>query len=156
MFSSGKIYINASRFISKMVIDINPAALIGLRLVLGIVFFVSGLLKLPDLKGFYIIVVRFNIIKGLLAKSFAYALPFAEIVIGFSLIFAYQVKIASIIALIMLINSTFALIYVLIKKKKLDNCGCYGTALKVPVSWGKVIENLVWLILTILLVIGSL
>ena len=138
-----------------------------ISIILGLLFLISGILKIPNLKGFYIIVVSYGLIKGRLAKLFAYTLPFLEVIIGALFIFSslvlkdnikefgYLIYFAPIIAALMLLSNTLAIIIALYKNKKMANCGCYGTAIKVPLSWKKVLENIIWIIL-VLYVIFSL
>ena len=103
------------------------------RIILGLYLLVTGLLKLPDLKGFAVIVRTYG---GTAAKYpfMAYGIPFAEIILGAGLLIGYQLKIVAGLSIIMMLVYTYGVVKMLIKKKKMDNCGCFGTMIKVPLS----------------------
>jgi hypothetical protein len=124
-----------------------------IRIALGFLFIISGALKLPDLKGFFITVVKYNILKGKLAKISAYSLPFIEILVGLAMIFKIYLLYSYSLALVLVIVSTGGVIYAYIKNNRLDNCGCYGTKIKIPIGPKKIIENLVTISLLIYLLI---
>lgn len=126
------------------------AYIIGKILAILLVF--SGILKVSDLKKFYLTIVKYGILKGKLAKLFGYSYPFVEILLGILLwmsfpksIAVYFAGIASLLFLTMLIAVAFALI----KNKKINNCGCYGEWIKVPISKKKLIENIFWFLLAL-------
>ena len=134
-----------------------PAVAVGaVRFVLATLMVVSGFLKLEDLRGFADIVQRYNVMPRRLARFSAYIHPFAELVIGGVLFSGSQVVLGATLSLLNLGGATFFLVYALARKIKLDNCGCYGTAVKVPVSWRKVLENVFWLVLSLYLLAGAL
>jgi uncharacterized membrane protein YphA (DoxX/SURF4 family) len=123
------------------------------RIVLGLVLTFSGFTKVIKLKNFFITVVKYNLIKGRLAKLVAYTLPFLELFTGIVLLTGFYLKIVTIIALIIFALSTFAVSYALFRKNKMDDCGCYGGTVKVPVGWKKLVENIILILVTIYLLI---
>ena len=132
----------------------NDTTALVIRIILGLLFLASGILKLPDLKGFFVIFVKFGIIKGKIAKFAAYSFPFIEIIVGAALLVNFYITISALVALLMLAVSTLGVIYALYSKKKIDNCGCYGTSFKVPIDKKKIIENSLFLVLNIYLLIN--
>jgi len=125
------------------------------RVIIGLLFLIGGLLKVPRLKKFFVTVVQYGILKGTLARVFAYTLPFAEVIVGILLLTGFYLPLFSVLALLMLLVSTFGVVYALLRKNKMDDCGCYGGVVKVPVGWKKVVENLVFIILNVFLVVGA-
>lgn len=117
-----------------------------LRLALAALFLFSGIMKLFDLKGFSVTVVKFGMLPRKLVKPFAYGLPFVEIVIGALLLLTIQLQLAALAAAVLMVISEIGIAGALIKQKKIDNCGCFGAAFKVPVSWRKFAENIGWLV----------
>lgn len=124
------------------------------RVVIGYLFLMTGLLKIPVLKHFFITVVQYGILKGRLARVFAYTLPFAEFGVGFWLLGGWYLQYSSVLALLLISSSTLGVAFALYQKKKMDDCGCYGGVMKIPLTWKKLVENCVWLVL-ILVIVGS-
>lgn len=114
------------------------------RAVLSILFVFSGFIKLLDLKGFYRIVLGYGLLSPYLARLTAYAIPFVELFGGAALLLNLFIPWTVSILLVHLIISTSAVIIVVVKQKRMANCGCYGTAIQVPLGWTKVGENLFW------------
>ena len=126
------------------------------KIILGLLFVISGIVKLPDLNGFFIIVVQYGVLKGKLAKAFAYSFPFVEIIVGLMLLIGYIPLLFSGLVLILLLISTSGVIYAMYQKKKMDNCGCYGVAMKVPIGPKKILENSIWIILAVYLLVSNI
>ena len=121
------------------------------RLLIAALFTFSGIVKLFDLKGFYVTVVKFGMLPRAIVKPFAYALPPVETVIGLALLLNLQLKWASLAAVALLVVSEIGIAGALIRNKKIDNCGCFGAAIKVPVTWRKFGENVLWLAMAVAL-----
>jgi len=127
----------------------------GLRVILGVLFIVTGALKLPNLKGFSIIVASYGLLPRQLVKPAAYIQPFIEFIIGWWILSGKYLLYASIAGLLLMLSANVFVIKGLMQKKKMENCGCYGTAIAVPLTWKKLAENIVWTILSILLILGA-
>ncbi len=127
----------------------------GLRILLGVLFIITGALKLPNLKGFSIIVASYGLLPRQLVKPAAYLQPFIEFIVGWWILSGKYLLYASIAGLILMLSANVFVIKGLLQKKKMENCGCYGTAIKVPLTWKKLAENILWTILSILLVLGA-
>ena len=125
----------------------NETMALMARIIIGILLIVTGILKVPDLRGFFASVLQYRIIKGTFAKIFAYSLPFVEIIVGVALIIGYKPLISSGLALLMLLVSTIGIGIALYKSADIDNCGCYGTAVKVPINKKKLFEDIAWTII---------
>ena len=134
----------------------HPMAALIIRILLGLLFVVSGILKIPDLKGFFVIVVKFGILKGKLARLFAYSLPFAEVIIGLSVFLGFRLIWSSALLLLILLASTSGVIYAFYSKKDIDSCGCYGKTFKVPIDARKIIETSILILLAVYLLLFQL
>lgn len=119
------------------------------RAALGLLLVISGSLKLPDIKGFSRTVMAYGILPRALAKFTGRIIPFVEIILGGMLLLGLQLLLASILTLLYLAGITCVLVVALVQKKRMENCGCFGTAFKVPLTWKKVLENLVWIALAV-------
>ena len=127
-----------------------------LRLALSMLFLFSGVAKLFDLRGFNVIVAKFGILPRKYVKPFAYSLPFVEIIIGAWLLSDLFLVGSAAAAALLLIVSEVGILNALLKKKKIENCGCFGPGIKVPVNWRKFIENLIWLAMALELFVTAL
>lgn len=123
-----------------------------LRIILGSLLFLSSILKLPDVKGFAKIILMYGMFDYQTSKVFAWFVVLGELAAAM-LLFTGPVKLASILALGFLGMATFGVAFALVKGNRMANCGCYGTAFKVPLDWKKLLENLVWIILAAALVV---
>lgn len=128
----------------------------ALRIVLGVLFIVVSALKFPNLKGFSLIVASYGILPRSLVKPAAYTLPFLEFAVGWWVLSGKFLFYSASAGLFLMLVADFFVIKGFLNKKKLENCGCYGADIKVPLSWGKIVENVVWTILFILLIIASM
>ena len=129
-----------------------PAALITLaRVILGGLLIFSGVIKFFGLRQFAIIVASYGVLPRQLVKPLAYGQPVIETIIGLWLLSDYELRWAALAGLAVFVVATFFVLAALIKKKKMENCGCYGTLIKVPLTWRKFFENLVWIALAALL-----
>ena len=127
----------------------------ALRVVLGILFIITGAIKFPNLKGFSVIVASYGLLPRQLVKPAAYAQPFVEFIVGWWILSGKELFYASIAGLLLMIVADIFIIKGLMQKKKMENCGCYGVAIKVPLTWKKLAENIVWTILFIVLMIAA-
>lgn len=127
----------------------------ALRIVLGLLLIISGFLKVPSLRAFSVIVASYGILPRKLVKPLAYLQPFIEIVIGSWVLSGEFLFEAGLAGMALMGVTTLFVLFALIKKKKMDNCGCYGVAVKVPLSWRKFTENVVWVALFGLLAFAS-
>ncbi len=86
----------------KLNIDILQSKRLTLifRILLGATFLVFGASKLPDLAGFADTVISYKVLPVSLAVPYGYALPWAEVVVGLSLVLGLGLKFASPIAIL--------------------------------------------------------
>lgn len=125
------------------------------RVVLGLLFAVTGLLKLPDLKGFYVVLVSYNLFPSWFARVNAYVLPVVEVLAGVWLLTGFYLRYSTLFSVLLLFSSTLIVLIVLLKGRKVENCGCYGTMFKTPISWKKFAENVLWLGMSIVAFFAS-
>lgn len=126
------------------------------RIILGLLFVITGALKFPNLRGFSIIVATYNLLPRWLVKPAAYVQPFVEFGAGLWLLLGTNLFYSALLGLFLMIAANVFVIKGLIEKRKMENCGCYGVAIKVPLTWKKLVENLIWTALCLYLVIVSM
>lgn len=127
----------------------------ALRIILGILFIITGALKFPNLKGFSVIVASYGLLPRQLVKPAAYAQPVIEFIVGWWILSGKGLFYSATAGLILMIVANIFVASGLIQKKKMENCGCYGVAIKVPLTWKKFAENIIWTILFIVLMIAA-
>lgn len=127
----------------------------ALRIILGILFIISGALKFPNLKGFSVIVASYNLLPRPLVKPVAYTQPFIEFIIGWWILSGRYLQYAAWAGLALILLANIFVIKGYLTKKKMANCGCYGTAIKIPLDWKKLVENGIWTVLFVVLVIAA-
>ena len=127
----------------------------ALRIILGLLFIITSALKFPNLRGFSVIVASYGLLPRQLVKPAAYAQPFIEFIVGWWILSGKQLFYGATAGLLLMISANIFVVYALIQKKKMENCGCYGANIKIPLTWKKVFENLFWTVLLIVLMIAS-
>jgi uncharacterized membrane protein YphA (DoxX/SURF4 family) len=127
----------------------------GLRILLGILFIMTGALKLPNLKEFSVIVASYDLLPRRLVKSAAYTLPFIEFFVGWWILSGKYLMYGAIAGLMLMMLANVFVLSGLIRKKKIENCGCYGANIKIPLNWKKLAENIAWTVLLIVLILAA-
>jgi thiol-disulfide isomerase/thioredoxin/uncharacterized membrane protein YphA (DoxX/SURF4 family) len=124
--------------------------LLLIRLFLAAIFLLAGVGKLLDLEGSEKAVKAFGT-PAEFAKTFAVALPFAEIVFGVCFLFAGTSWLGAIGGLILLLSFIGGMIWQLAQGKAPD-CHCFGAIHSEPVSRRSLIRNIIFAILALFLV----
>lgn len=95
----------------------------GVRLVLGVMFAVAGVLKLTAPMEFAIVIDAFGLVPTFMAMPLAYVLPVVEIVAGVGLIFDLKGSLPVVAGLTLLFLAVLG--YAMYLGLDID-CGCYG------------------------------
>ena len=127
--------------------------LLLIRLILFAIFALAGIGKLLDLKGSEKAVKDFGTPEEL-AKFFAVALPFAEIVFAVCLLFVETSWLGATGALILLLSFTGGMIWQLAQGNAPD-CHCFGAIHSEPVSRKSLIRNIVFAMLAFFLILSG-
>lgn len=127
------------------------------RFIVGGIFIWSGGVKLRDLDGFSLIVASYSVVPSFLyrpARLFGYIVPFFELFAGALLVIGQYPLIGLGVILASLIGYTGIELYELFWGEGKDNCGCYGTAIEIPLSWWQVMKNIILFILAAYLTVS--
>ncbi|HDZ14637.1 hypothetical protein LCGC14_0741940 [marine sediment metagenome] len=130
------------------------------RILVGVLFIISGLIKLNDPVGFSFKLEEY-FSQGVLDLPFLvpYALAISiavvifEVLLGVILLLGFRVKFTVWSLLIMIVGFTFLTFYSAYFNKVTD-CGCFGDALKLT-PWESFTKDVVLLILIIILFLGN-
>ncbi len=106
-------------------------ALLGLaaRIAVGGVLIVSGAIKLSAPKEeFSVVIEAYNLVSPAMALTLAAFLPWLELIVGYSLISGYFLRLASAAAGILFIAFDLALLSLKLRGIILPSCGCFGSS----------------------------
>ena len=115
---------------------------IGSRLVVGIIFLIAGISKLPMHFEFVDVVMAYKILPFSLAHLYASALPWLEIAIGSCLILGLFTRLFSLVSLPIIVSFIVANVMVLVRNLGLEECGCGGELITMTFKEALVIDAL--------------
>ena len=119
---------------------------------MGLFYIVFSFFKLLDLKGFPASFGMYDpLAKTIPAYGWVY--PFIELAIGLLFLMRIQIPIALIVTLIVLGITTFGVTKTLFDKKVIQ-CACLGTALKLPMTKATFIENSIMIVMAVIMLIN--
>ena len=128
-------------------------AFVYLRITLGLLFLVAGLLKAWDRRAFHLAVASFQIVPSRLAPPVATLIVSMELA-GSGLLLAGTYEwLGAVLLGLLLAAFNFALIVNLLRGRRNLDCRCFGQP-TVRIGWGHVAQN--FLLLAIALLIGVL
>ncbi|PNQ73878.1 heavy metal transporter [Hanstruepera neustonica] len=116
---------------------------------MGLFYIVFSFFKLLDLKGFP---ESFRMYDPLakVVPAYGWVYPFIEVVLGLMFLMRFQITLALIITLVILGITTFGVTKTLLDKKVIQ-CACLGTALKLPMTKATFIENSIMIVMAIIM-----
>jgi putative oxidoreductase len=120
---------------------------LALRIYMGWVFLQAALSKIPDPALFAENVANYRIIPELAINLVAIVLPWMELICAFFLIFGLRIKATTTILSGLLVLFTLLVIITIFRGVSM-NCGCFD-AVGEPTGWTKVIQNTIWLLMTL-------
>lgn len=98
---------------------------LGARLVLGVVLFIAGVLKVGDLEGSVFAVNAYQILPYDMAVVVGYALPFIEMVAGLLLILGLFTRLSASAGTLLMVVFIIGIASAWARGLELD-CGCFG------------------------------
>lgn len=133
----------------------HPYATVLARLVLAIVLLAAGLHKLPDRRRFYFVVLTFDVLPRPLARIYASALPWFETAAGIMLLLGIATRLAGILAFLLLVSFTAAIVLNVTRGRTDIDCGCFGSKKRHGISRGKLVQNSVLLALAAIVAVSD-
>ena len=121
---------------------------IALKMLLGIVFIVSAVLKILDMDQFEIYIYSYHFFSLNFSFLVARAAIIVELVLGIGLVSNCLHKLMWWGSMVMLLGYTLLLIYALLLGRS-DNCHCFGDVLRFN-PWQSIIKNVVLMALFLL------
>lgn len=119
---------------------------------MGLFFIVFSFFKMLDLNGF---AQSFKMYDPLAKRVpvYGWIYPFIETTLGLMFLIRYEINVALIITLIVLVVTTIGVTKTLLAKKSIQ-CACLGTALKLPMTEATFIENAIMIVMAIMMIAG--
>ena len=120
---------------------------------MGLFFIIFSFFKILDLKGFPVSFKMYDpLAKVVPVYGFLY--PFVETALGIMFLMRIQIIFALIVSLIILLVTTVGVTKTLLSKK-IVQCACLGTHLKLPMTEATLIENIIMLSMSIFMILNS-
>lgn len=126
---------------------------VALRLLIGIIFVLSAVTKLPMHSQFIAIVESYHILPQALATAYALALPWLELLVGSYFILGIQIRLSSLMALLLAFSFLVANISSAISGESF--CGsCFGEAMILTISQALVLDIAIIIATTYVYIVG--
>ena len=123
-----------------------------IRILVGLVFFASGLLKITDISSFRDIVISLGLFNGPLSFLASIIIPVLELLLGLMLLLGIYARVTAIHINVLIILFSWVTFYVLNNKPELL-CGCFGKFFNLTFSTYHFIVLLVLFIFGLILII---
>jgi len=127
----------------------NPS----IRILVGLVFFISGILKIIDISVFKSTLTALNLFNPIISDLFSFVIPIAEIGLGLLLIGGLFIRFAVIHTNILIIIFSWVTIYAIRYKEDLS-CGCFGSFIDLSFNFFHLVFLFMLFLLNILIVIN--
>ena len=121
-----------------------------LSFLLGTIFIFSALSKYYPIEPFEFTIVETGLISWKISLILARIIIALELTIGILLLFGYHLKLVLKITIIVLLIFTLHLLYTILTKGNIGDCGCFGELLPMTPFQG-IIKNILLLILALIL-----
>ncbi len=130
----------------------NQYLLFIFRVILGLIFIYSGIMKIIDTPGFSNSIYNYRLLPDFLINFLAIILPWIEFITGLLLLLGITIKENTLIINALLIIFIIAVIINLFRGLDI-NCGCFGTGNGTKIGFAKLVENSFLLFMGILLML---
>jgi len=118
------------------------------RCVLGTVFIVASVDKIANPAIFAEAVAAYKLLPYALVNAVALVVPWLELVCGVFLVSGVFLRSSSSVMFLLLCVFTVAMASAMLRNLSID-CGCFGTAHATMVGWGRVLEDIGLLALSV-------
>lgn len=124
----------------------NPYLITTVRLLIGLMFILSGAAKLQDPKGFTMAVYNFRILPNALVEVYATLIPYVELAAGVLLVIGLFTQLAAVVAFLTLLSFTIAIGWNLRRGERPD-CHCFGNLFSEELSGVLVVRNTILMVI---------
>lgn len=124
------------------------------RVILGMVFVVAAADKLGTPETFARAIANYQLLPLELVNVPAVILPWLELLVGLMLLCGLRVRTAALVAGMLLVTFTGALVSALVRGLDI-HCGCFSQTAAQRIGWGRVVEDIGLLALAALLMVWT-
>jgi hypothetical protein len=117
---------------------------------MGVFLLCFSFFKLIDLPGFAQSFAMYDPVAKRF-PSYARIYPFCELALALAFLLSYQIKLASILTIILLATTTLGVVKQIRTGHKM-HCACLGAVIKLPLTQVTVIENTIMIIMSLLII----
>ena len=123
------------------------------RIFLGIVFILSSMGKITDVKGFSVLVADYNLLPSFFVLPFSYILAWTEFFSGVFLLLGYGIPYLGIVVSGMMMMFITVVIITLVRGADID-CGCFDIPLfgSNKIGYHTLIRNIIFLLMSFSLI----
>lgn len=118
---------------------------------MGYFFLVFGVLKIIRISGFVEAYQMYDVLAKR-SKAYAYMYPFLELSFGLSYLLVWQVKLVSILVVVVMLIGAWG-VYLKLKEHEEIPCACLGTVFKVPMTWVTLGEDLLMALMALMVLL---
>jgi uncharacterized membrane protein len=134
---------------------IDPAASWTISIALALVFGASAAIKFADFGEFRAAVENYQIVPESFAMPTAALVPIAELAGGVGILIPRSHDAAAAILLVLLAAFTAAIVVNLMRGRLHVDCGCFGPALRQPLSWWLPARNAILMALAAIAIVPT-
>ncbi|MCS7000535.1 MAG: MauE/DoxX family redox-associated membrane protein [Bacteroidota bacterium] len=127
-------------------IVLHPLVGLAARIVVGSIFVMYALDKISAPADFALNIERYEILPLAWVNLFALILPWVELIVGIFLLFGVRLRASASVAAVLLVVFIVAIGSAMARGLQID-CGC--SAHSEPVGWGKIVEDMLYLLLAL-------
>jgi len=127
----------------------HPVLITLVRWLLAAIFLTSALGKLRDRRAFVAIILDYRVLPRRLARRFAGALPWIEIVVALMLLAGLGIRIAAALSGLLLFSFILAVGVNLARGRRDLDCGCTGARHRHKISGKIMLRNMLLLLLSL-------
>ena len=124
--------------------------LTGVRVILGMLFVISGISKIVDLPVFVAVLRNFGLVPDALLGPFAILIPILELCFGFLLSIGFFTRSSAAVIILLLTLFIAGIIFVLMTGKSTD-CGCFGSIIIEKVDFALLFRDVILLCFTLII-----
>ena len=126
---------------------------VTIRILIGILFLVSGAEKLTrNYENFILVVQSYKVLSDHGAVYVARVIPWVELALGIALIAGFKIR-TSLTALWILVSAFIAVVgSALSRKLPIDDCGCFGDAVSFPLKGILIFDAGLWTLLLFMII----
>lgn len=127
----------------------HPYATTAARWILGLVFLIAAVRKLPNQRHFIFVVLAYRVLPRRVAYVYASLLPWIEAVVGVMLLLGAATQVGAALGGLLLLSFTAALALNVARGRTGLDCGCFGTGRKQGIGGKVLARNGVLLLLSV-------